>query len=284
MTDGDQKSNQQVRLGPTFHRSFHLVRTAVSDVLKVAGRNDLSGALNGREAIRIETHLGSVYIQAMPRYGVGSGLLNSFSSLSTFGAYALQYDSPLSQPVTQWLMHYHLSAPNGPGPVFWHELVKTWFRSGDEFSDKQIIEQISDIYLQDKGKSFSEKSARKTATAFLGTYTHQDCLGDLKIIEKVTEDRYQVLDPEPPETWVVGFGVLQWWDTCATDQQTINLSDLYGENGITDLFMIGRGRLNSVLEEMQQEGLIELYRVAPPYQVVMLRNDKEFVLRKIYGD
>jgi hypothetical protein len=47
--------------------------------------------------------------------------------------------------------------------------------------------------------------------------------------------------------------------------------------------MIGKGRMNSILEEMQQEGVLELYRVAPPYQIVLLRNDKELALRKMYG-
>jgi hypothetical protein len=33
---------------------------------------------------------------------------------------------------------------------------------------------------------------------------------------------------------------------------------------------------------MQVEGFVDLYRVAPPYQVVLLRPDLQAILEKIY--
>ncbi len=271
------------RLGLTFHRTFPLVRSAVVDILKVADKEGGIKSSNSRKNIRSETNLGSIYIEAMPRYGMGSGLLLNTNTLSPFGFYALEHDPLLDQPTTQWLMHYHLSAPKGPGPVFWHELVKSRFKSGDEFTAQDIADQVGDIFEREEGKPLAERSARSTATIFLGTYTRSDSLGNLGLLEEVSTDRYRVLDPDPPFAWVVGYAFLHWWEAFVREQRTINLNELHGENGVTDIFMIGKGRMNSILEEMQQEGVLELYRVAPPYQIVLLRNDKELALRKMYG-
>jgi len=35
--------------------------------------------------------------------------------------------------------------------------------------------------------------------------------------------------------------------------------------------MIGAGKVATVLQKMQMEGFVDLFRVSPPYQVVLLR-------------
>ncbi len=274
--------NENPRLGITFHRTFSLNRPAIGQILRIQNDRKATGGISRKE-LNEKSNLGSIYLESMPRWAWGSGLLNYDKSLSKFGSYSYQFDPLLEQTSTQWLIHYHLSAPLGPGPSFWHELVKTRFRSGDEFSAQEIADQISEFFEREEGKPLAARSARSTATIFLGTYTRPDSLGNLGLLEAVSADRYRVLDPEPPATWVIAFALLHWWESLYKEQVTLNLNDLYGDQGITHLLMIGKGRLNNSLEEMQQEGLLELYRIAPPYQVVLLRRDEDFILRKLYG-
>jgi hypothetical protein len=47
--------------------------------------------------------------------------------------------------------------------------------------------------------------------------------------------------------------------------------------------MISKGQFNTMLEEMQREGLLELFRIAPPYQVVLLSHDELSILERLYG-
>jgi len=274
------------RIGTMFHETFPLNRPALTQILNMLfQKNSSSEEMKERVLtyLKKNSNLGPNYIKAMPRYAIGCGLMDAKYETTDFGITASETNPNLDQAVTQWLMHYHLAAPYGPGPLFWCKLVKTRFRSGDEFSRQEIAKQIGEIFEQEEGKALSPDSAKSTATIFLGTYTRSDSLGNLGLIEVVSTDQYRVLDPEPPSTWTVAYALLHWWENWVGDRLTINLSELHGENGITDLFMIGKGRMNSILEEMQQEGILELYRVAPPYQVVLLCNNKEPVLRKMYG-
>ena len=123
----------------------------------------------------------------MPRYAVGTGLLSGNYRLTTFAKFVQKHDVLLEQVGTQWLMHYHLCAPQGPGPAFWHELVTSRFRGGDEFTSSDIAEQISQFFQKTGGESLAERSARSTATIFLGTYTKQDGLANLNLLQELGE-------------------------------------------------------------------------------------------------
>ena len=279
--------NNVERISYLFHESFSLSRPSIIKILRaIQGTSvdiDFKSRNNRLKYFSDQTQLGSNYVKSMPEYCKGSGLIDFLYSVKLFGKFSIENDPLLEASNTQWLMHYYLSGPNGPGPIFWHELVKTYFRSGDLISAQEITEHIEQIYTQTESKPLAPRSARTTATIFLGTYTNSDGLGNLGILEKLSDDSYRVMDPDPPSTWVLAYALLHWWSTQFDKQVTSNLNDLYGDLGITSLFMISKGRLNSCLEEMQDEGIISLYRIAPPYQVALLRRDEGFILRKLYG-
>lgn len=283
----DDDSNPHSRLGLTFHRTFSLIRPALTQVLQLAaGTNRAEGEIEGieRRMLRDLTNLGTIYVEAIPRYCYGSGLLNRQYALTAFGKFAHQHDSLLEQEGTQWLIHYHLSAPQGPGPAFWHELVMTRFRSGNEFTTSEIAEQIGQFFQRTEGEPLAERSARSTATVFIGTYTKPDGLGNLKILQGIGEDRYRVNDDlDPPSAWAVAYAILDCWEARFQGRKTINLDELTDENGVSNLFMIGAGKIATVLQKMQMEGFVDLFRVAPPYQVVLLRPDTKAILEKLYA-
>lgn len=278
--------NQQRRLGITFHRTFAMVRPAISRVLELAAESaskiDAAEALT-KASIRENSHLGTIYVEAMPRYAYGSGLLGNGNRLTSFGEQTYKFDPLLDKTSTQWLMHYFLSAPQGPGPAFWHELVGTRFRVMDEFTGAELAEQIREFVKQTEGKALTERSARSTATVFLGTYTKSDALGRLGIIENIGGDRYRVLDPDPPPLSVFGIALLDYWNAHFGDRMTINLDALYGERSLGGLFMISPGRVNRYLSELEEDRIVEVYRISPPYTVVLLRQDSDALYQKLYA-
>ena len=273
------------RLRTVFHESFALSRTAVGQVLAI-GEERSSDSSNHNtlvQALGEETHLGTNYIKAMPRYAIAAGLMNSAYELTAFGRSAHLQDSFLEQLSTQWLMHYHLCAPHGPGPQFWNELVRSRFITGNEFTAEELMTQLADFFERTEGKSLAERSARSTITVFLGTYLKPDALGHLGILEKVSDGRYQVLAPKAPPAWACACALLDYWQAQFCERVTISQDTLLASGGLADLLMIGSGHLNTVLRAMEGAGYVEVYRVAPPYQVVMLRQDVEPLLERMYG-
>lgn len=218
----------------------------------------------------------------MPRYSFGTGLLDNQNCLTDFGFYAQKHDRLLEQPGTQWLMHYFLSAPQGPGPAFWHELVVTRFRTGDEFTTDEIAAQIGAFVATNEGKQLAARSARSTATVFLGTYTKEEGLGRLGILQPIGANRYRVQEPDLPPTWAFAYALLDYWHAQFGELMTVNLDALSGESGFTNLFLCGAGRLNMILRTLQRAGYVDIYRVAPPYQVVLLRQDRKPLLQNLY--
>ncbi len=276
-------ADDKKRLGLTFHRTFSLMRSAVSQIIRAAEKVELNGGKKlDLKSIKELSSLGSIYVEAMPRYARGAGLLNSLNFLTQFGKYAAKYDPLLDQPGTQWLMHYHLSAQQGPGAPFWNDVASKRFYPGSTFSAEDIVEQIGNFIWKLEDKPPTERAVRSTVTIFLGTYTKPEGLGKLRLLEVLASGRYRVCEPGPAPVWAVGYALLDFWDAYYPGRISIGLDTLQ-ESGFPQLFMLGKSDLDDVLQTLQEARYVEIHRTAPPYQVVLLRQDREPLLEKLYG-
>ena len=235
------------RLKTSFHETFPLSRDALRQVLAVLANTDLplTSATTREELLRTHTHLGTRYVKVMPRYAMGAGLLNSDYSLTPFGQSVVQSDTlfeKLRYAVAAALL---LECPARTRTSFWHELTCTRMRSGDEFSSKDIEESITKSAELLEGRPLAARSVADTATIYLRTYTKDEGLGRLGLLELLpSQGKYRVLAPEPPSPWAFGYALLHYWNTQFGDQVTINLDELYREGGLGSIFLCGAGRVN----------------------------------------
>lgn len=265
------------RPGLTFHRTFPLSRPALAQVLAVASKlsTEKEKARLSNEELRRLTTLGVEFIPAMRRYAQAAGLVRDEGVLTTLGNLIVGRDHFLTQAATQWLMHYHLSAPQGPGPFFWHYLVSRVLQPGRIVSNRQVARAIADCLRETGQKEPTERALRSTATIFLGTYTKSDGLGALKLIENKGKGSYRVLCPSPPPLWVLAFTLADYWSYHWPNQVTVNLEALLSPGSWASLFLMDEGALGEQLQKLKENGVVDIYRVAPPYQVVRLWKDEE---------
>lgn len=268
----------EYRLSTSFHRTFSLNRDSIKQIMALIVENGEEQLTNKDIAER--TNLGSVYVEAMPRYGFGSGLLTKDRKATDFGKYAFRYDRQFQFLSTQWLMHFYLSASKGPGPEFWNLLVTEFFRVDTSFSDNDLLNSMKDRITDVKLDVLSEAK-----TAFIGTYTKPDGLGSLSLLQIEGNGVFCINYPEPPSVWVMAVALLHYWQTVFPGQRMVALKDLLDESDFARIFMVGSRRVNKMLEAMRQIGYVELFTSAPPYSVVLLNTDPVPLLERMYtGD
>lgn len=275
----------KVRRQPTaFHETFSLNRPAVSGILALSVRK--RGQVDF-DTIRQETALGANYADAMPRYARAVGLLehNTFVA-TTFGTLVAQHDPHLDSPTTQWIMHYHLSAPHGPGPAFWHDLVVGCLRLGTEVTPVHLARRIALVHEQQTAKALAPRTARATASVFIGTYAKSDALGTLGIMKAEgtgNERKYRIVQPEGPPAWALAYALADYWSVKWEKSVTVALHQFLEPGGVPDLFWLGTSDFDARLAELQRMKVLDVYKVAPPFQVVRLWNTKDEILERAYG-
>jgi hypothetical protein len=273
--------NENPRLGITFHRTFSLNRPAIGQILRIQNDRKATGGISRKE-LNEKSNLGSIYLESMPRWAWGSGLLNYDKSSSKFGSYSYQFDPLTEQLGTQWLMHYFLSAPQGPGPSFWHEAVIRLFFTGNIFTGEDLVEAIGNHIWQTENRILAKRGVQSTATVFLGTYLKPEGLNKIHILETTDSGRYRVCEPAPAPIWAIGCALVDYWLANYPDRLGISL-DTLADSSFLKIFLMGKSRLMEVLQAMQEAGYVEIHRTAPPYQIVLVRQDTEGLLKKLYG-
>lgn len=276
----------RIRLGVSFHRTFPLRRHQIQDVLRLAYEFETQvGAGEGlRKSLRKASSIGTRQLESAPRYAYGSGLLDTQNQLTLFGRLAHDHDPMLERRASLWLMHYYFSTPNGFGPSYWYDIVSTRFRANDVISKANLAEQIAEHVEQAEGRELAPRYAQSCANIFLKAYSESDALAALGILRTgETEDLYIVEEPEPPSVWAFAVALLDFWQYQFPNRVTVNLDELYADGGLTSIFMIGAGRINRYLRILQQAGMVDVFRVAPPYQVALLNADPAFALNRLYA-
>ncbi len=217
--------NKERRIGTAFHETFALNIPAIAAVLRVCDEHD--GELSA-ETISAETNLGSNYVDAMPNYARGIGFLEIGTlNLTPLAREVLKKDPNLTRKETLWLMHYHLSAPHGPGPAFWNHLVTTALRIGQSVRRADLSSSIRSYLESSSQPVLAPRTLDSTATAFLGTYHKTDALGKLGLVEVAEEAKgvYEVKQPEIPPVSMLAYALGDYWDGQGNGASELLLKD-----------------------------------------------------------
>lgn len=263
-------------MGLTFHRTFSLSRSSLAKIVHLAlikpgfKQGDLGKS----------TDLGTIYQEAMPRYALRAGLLEKGNRLTTFGSFAVQHDPELEKPATQWLLHYHLAAPHSLS-AYWCHLVHKRFLPGNIFTVDDLMVDLIEFLKEKAGKTPVPRSVRSTVTIFTGTYLKTDGLGRLGLLEETAKETYRVSTADVPPLWALGYALADYWRTLYDGRLTINLNDLT-QGDFAAVFLLGEERLTDLLLQLKREGMLDLYRISHPYQVVLLQPSPEYALHKLY--
>lgn len=277
--------NSDCRLGLAFHESFSIVIPAISQLLHVVsstGEGETGSGKITRQMLTDHTSLGPNYVRAMPRWACGTGILDQRNCLTALGRRMIQKDPSLIHASTLWAMHYHLAAPQGPGPRFWNYLVSVVLRPGDILETAQVAEAIKQYVGEYEERKVAERTLRNTASVFLGTYSKSDALGPLGLIEQVEPGRYLVKEPDPPSPWVFAYMLSSYWQSNWGEVPGVHVIRVTEPGGPASLLMMGSGTVNRYLRDLQAAGFATVQRHMPPFQLNRNWSDPSVFLERLY--
>ncbi len=272
------------RLYTAFHEKLALNLPSIAAILRLSA--ETQGNI-GPSQIRTRTTLGNNYVKAMPCYARGSGLLDmSGYQLTPFGRVTFEHDPNLSCASTLWAMHYHLSTPHGPGPAFWSKLICTDLPFGEQIGESEIVAKTTSFLQRYQSKGVpNQDTITHAIRALRRTYVRSDGLGRLALLEE-SKDRegisVSVSGPKSPPLGAVAYALADYWEAHYGDQATVSLSELARQDGFARVMWMDSRRFEAALEELRREGLVDLFRIAPPFQIARLWSDKSDLLEQLY--
>ncbi len=273
------------RLSTAFHETFPLNLPSISAILRLAC--DTNGQLTSA-IIRENTSLGTRYVKSMPRYARGCGLLEMGTFQPThFGKLVCNHDPNLSHPATLWMMHYHLCAPHGPGPAYWYNLIAHCLPFYEDVSDAAMTSATARLLeAEQPGDALQPDTIKAAVTVFRRTYARTDGLGRLGFLQESKQKGsiyVYVSAPQLPPPGVVAYALADYWaGQPYAFQKTVSLSEFARDDGFARLMWMDPHNLEETLDILRRDGVLELFRTAPPYQVSRLWSCKEDLLARLY--
>ncbi len=144
--------------------------------------------------------------------------------LTPFGELVYQYDPTLTDRGTQWILHYYLTTKRSETSDAWHMLINNYLPTCLNFTSEQF-----QVYFMSSVGSVKNRSALvKDPLAALFTYTRQEALAQLRILDKSSKI-YIVKQPLIPSVLVAGYMLLDWWNYRYSETNTIRFSQLCQE-------------------------------------------------------
>ena len=254
-----QPENSSERLGLSFHRGFPFSRAGVMSVLK---------AFAAGKDIQEHTDLGSVQLEAMPRYCERAGLINSSRKPTDFGEFVLEQDFNLTRLESLWLIHYFLSVPSNNTPNFWSYITANCFVLGKVLNRNSITSAVAEFSLKTANATFSERTLESVSTAILGTYSKPENLEKLGLLKSQSNNQYTVSQPQPIPLLAFACMLADYWQAHYPADETVFLADLL-RSELGRVLLLSEAQFKAFLSALAAPSvaLVQRQERTPPYTI-----------------
>ncbi|TGE25204.1 DUF4007 family protein [Hymenobacter aquaticus] len=257
------------KLGTAFHEQFKLERNGMSQMLRVVNSN--AGKKNLTfDDYKEHTDVGNNKIKSFRNYLKAGGLVNEESALTAFGQAVVEHDLMLAKPETQWVIHYGMSVSHMPGPIYWNKLVTSFLTPGRPISSQVLADEIRDITLSNGSAELAAGTYREAAAVFIRTYSDNDSLGALNILEEENgRTQYTVRQPRALPVGTFACLLADYWERHWPERDDVVLEDITrGE--LAHVLLLSENKVNDLLGALAAPdmALIKRQRKHLPYQII----------------
>lgn len=257
------------KLGTAFHEQFKLSRNGLAQMLRVVESNAGAKALV-YDDFKGATTLGNNQVKSFRNYLKASGLMNEDFTLTAFGKAVFEHDASLSEPQTQWCLHYGMSISHMPGPIYWNRLVTDDFTPDRTFTRTGLADEIRAVTTEGGATPLAPDTYLEAATVFTGTYTDADALGSLGIIEATSvRNQYTIRQPRAVSVGAFACLLADYWERHWPDRSDVVLEQIT-QGELARVLLLSENKVNDLLGSLAAPdlALVKRQRKHTPYQVL----------------
>jgi hypothetical protein len=269
----------------SFHQTFPLECENIAKLLAVV--NEKPSVSNTEIAeltgIGIGKNDRKGKVQPTIEYAAYSGLISISHEqsgrqirLTDVGQATLEKDRQLKKPVTQWVLHYHLSRVGGEAEA-WAYFVHEFLPDYPGFDRATLEMRVEERF----GGRASLRSIKPGLV--LSSYTESRSLGLLRLLREVGRQYFQA-QPYIPTPYIVGYILAEIWDAKHPMRMMVDVDMLSEPGHLGPSVGLKGSDLQEQLNALTHLGIIGQMRGVPPYQVVRQWDNKLGLLEKAYEE
>ncbi len=258
------------KLQLSFHGSFALKKEDLLKILHAA--EEAKGLKDSRENLMARTGLGNEKVLRIKGWAIRSGLVTR-DRLSPEGAIVLTRDPYLNSPITDWLMHFHLSfgdqglatPPSTPAEWGgWTWFIYSFLPNYFSFTTENLIYEARSIFSDE-----TDQNLEKNLRYILRAYTEDHALMGCQFLQALSSDKYMAGDAILPNPYLIGYFLAKLWERDYGEATSIVTDDvLHHPMGLVQVLGLEPATLQPQLDKLEIFGLIEQRRAVPPFQLV----------------
>ena len=270
----------------SFHGTFALKKDDLLKIIKAAVEE--KGINDTKQNLIERTGLGNEKVSRIKGWSTRCGLVDrSTGKLTTQGAIVLTNDPYLESPVTDWLMHFHLSfgdkglASPPADPAEWGGW--TWFVYDFLLNHQTFTRQELESYA---GSVFEKatKNLSKDLNILLRAYTEPHALSGFGFLRSPEKDKFVLEIAKPANEYLYAYFLAQLWQRDFSDINSVQTREIFEQNlGLIPVLGINSDKLQVMLDKIEVLGLIEQNRAVQPAETIRRWIDPLELLEKAYA-
>ncbi len=198
-------------------------------------------------------------------------------NLTDVGRLIFERDRQMKKPVTQWVLHYHLSRIGSKAEA-WAYFVQEFLPQHQKFKRAEFEKSIEE--------KFGERAKLRSIKPglVLNSYTESRGLGLLRLLRESGREYAQARPNIPIPSYIIGYILAEIWDAQHPRWMMVDLDKLSEPGHLGPTIGLKDSDLQEQLNGLTQIGVIGQMREAPPFQVVKQWSDKLELLRQAYAE
>jgi hypothetical protein len=267
-----------------FHTTFALKKDDLRRVLEVVQRE--RGLNAPLEDLMSRTGLGNKKVGPVKSWAARSGLITD-GQLTPEGRIVTEYDTSLTNSVTDWLMHFYLSLGGkglDPTPAQaadwggWTYFVYDFIPGRLAFNFGDLIFYGKEAFAEEK-----ESSLNSNFKILLRAYTDREALSQIEFIRGNETDDFRCNATRMPNFYAIGFILARIWERDFGAATSVVTEDIVAHPfSLPKVFGITPEQTQEHLDALEALSIIEQRRTVAPFQIIRRWDDPLDLLKKAY--